>query len=148
MIEATTTIKIIWNFLIALVSGILAYLGLNAEAILMLTVLLGIDYVTGLLKANRIHESITSNKMKYGVVSKMTLLIIPISIAIGAKGVDIDLSAIVIVCVNMLIFSEMYSIVGNVACITSGKVLPEIDAPSIIAKQIRNYFIKQAGDDK
>ena len=143
-----TMIKIIWNFLIALVSGLLAYLGLDAEAIAVLTVLLGLDYATGLIKAKSIHESITSNKMKYGIASKMILLVIPISIALGAKGVDVEMGMLVIVCVNILIFSELYSILGNIACITSGKVLPEIDAPSMIAKQIRNFLIKQAGDDK
>lgn len=148
MIEATTTIKIVWNFLIAIISGLLAYLELDAEAIIALTVLLGVDYVTGLFKAKRINESITSNKMKYGIASKMILVVIPISIALGAKGVDVDMGMLVIVCVNILIFSEMYSILGNIACITSGKVLPEIDAPSIIAKQIRNFLIKQAGEDK
>ncbi len=55
MIETPTVtiIKIIWNFLIALISGLLAYLGLDAEAIAVLTVLLGLDYVTGLIKAKR-----------------------------------------------------------------------------------------------
>lgn len=148
MIEATTTIKIVWNFFIAIISGLLTYLDLDAEAIVVLTVLLGVDYATGLFKARRIKESITSNKMKYGVASKMILLVIPISIALGAKGVDVEMGMLVIVCVNILIFSELYSILGNIACITSGKVLPEIDAPSIIAKQIRNFLIKQAGEDK
>lgn len=147
-IPTVTIIKIIWNFLIALISGLLAYLGLDAEAIAVLTVLLAVDYLTGLIKAKSIHESITSNKMKYGIASKMILLVIPISIALGAKGVDVEMSMLVIVCVNILIFSEMYSIVGNVACITSGKNLPEIDAASIIAKQIRNFLIRQAGEDK
>lgn len=150
MLDTSTTqiIAIIWNFIIAIMSGLLAYLGLDAEAIIVLTVLLAIDYVTGLIKAKSIHESITSNKMKYGIASKMVLIIIPISIALGAKGVNVDLSSLVLVCVNILIFSEMYSIVGNVACITSGKALPEIDAASIIAKQIRTFLIKQAGEDK
>lgn len=143
-----TIIKIIWNFLIALVSGLLAYLGLDAEAIAVLTVLLGLDYVTGLIKAKRINESITSSKMKYGIVSKMIIIVIPISIALGAKGVNVDIGILVIVCVNILIFSEMYSIAGNIACITSGKVIPEIDAVSMIAKQIRNFLIRQAGEDK
>lgn len=148
MIEATTTIKIIWNSIVALLGSLLTYLGLDAEAIVVLTVLLGVDYATGLIKAKSIHESITSNKMKYGIASKMILLVIPISIALGAKGVDVEMGMLVIVCVNILIFSELYSILGNIACITSGKVLPEIDAPSMIAKQIRNFLIKQAGDDK
>jgi phage-related holin len=150
MLETTTitTLKIIWNFLIASLGILLTYLGLDAEAIAVLTVLLVVDYATGLAKAKRIHEAITSNKMKYGIASKLMLLVIPLSIALGAKGVDVEMSMLVIVCVNILIFSEMYSIVGNVACITSGKNLPEIDAASMIAKQIRNFLIKQAGEDK
>lgn len=107
--STTQTIAIIWNFIIVIMSGLLAYLGLDAEAITVLTVLLAIDYATGLIKAKSIHESITSNKMKYGIASKMVLIVIPISIALGAKGVNVDLSSLVLVCVNILIFSEMYS---------------------------------------
>jgi len=146
MIETTTTFKIICNFLVVLFSSLLAYLDLKSDSILCLTALLAIDYVTGVMKARRIGESVTSNKMKYGVASKLILLLIPITVAFGAKGVGIDLTNLVFVSIWLLIFSEMYSILGNIVCYTKGVYLPEIDAPSIIAKQIRNYLLKQSGE--
>ncbi len=146
MIETTTTIKIIWNFLVVIFSTLLVYLDLKADSILCLTALLVIDYITGLMKAKRIGDSITSNKMKYGVASKLILLIIPITVAIGAKGIGMDLNQLVFVSIWLLIFSEMYSILGNIVCYTKGVYLPEIDAPSIIAKQIRSYLLKQSGE--
>lgn len=146
MIETTTTFKIICNFLVVLFSSLLAYLDLKSDSILCLTALLAIDYATGVMKARRIGESVTSNKMKYGVASKLILLLIPITVAFGAKGIGIDLTNLVFVSIWLLIFSEMYSILGNIVCYTKGVYLPEIDAPSIIAKQIRSYLLKQSGE--
>lgn len=146
MIETTTFIKTVWNFLAFLFSALLIYLDLKIDSILCLTALLAIDYATGIMKARRIGESVTSNKMKYGVTSKLMLLLIPITVAFGAKGVGIDLTNLVFVSIWLLIFSEMYSILGNIVCYTKGVYLPEIDAPSIIAKQIRSYFLKQSGE--
>ena len=146
MVETTTIIKAIWNFLAFLFSTLLIYLDLKIDSILCLTALLAIDYATGIMKARRIGESVTSNKMKYGVASKLILLLIPITVAFGAKGVGIDLTNLVFVSIWLLLFSEMYSILGNIVCYTKGVYLPEIDAPSIIAKQIRSYLLKQSGE--
>jgi phage-related holin len=143
-----TTMKIIWNAIAFIVSSILVYFGLEQESILSLTALIIIDYVTGIMKAKRIGESITSNKMKYGVASKLILLIIPITIAIGAKGIGIDLTQLIFISLWLLIFSEMYSILGNIVCYTKGTYLPEIDAASIIAKHIKGYFLRQSGEEK
>lgn len=145
MIE-TTTVKLIWNSLALLLSSLFVYLELKEDSIYSLTALLVIDYVTGLMKAKRIGDSITSNKMKYGVASKLILLIIPITVAIGAKGLGLDLSQLIFVSIWLLIFSEMYSILGNIVCYTKGTYLPEIDAASIIAKHIRGYFLRQSGE--
>ena len=90
MVETTTTIKIIWNFLVVLLSGMLAYLEISQEPFTLFALLLMIDYITGLAKAKTLQVSITSNKMKYGLISKLSLLIIPLVLAIGAKAIGAD----------------------------------------------------------
>ena len=74
MIETTTFIKIIWNSFVVLVSGILAYLEISQEPFTLFALLLVIDYITGLAKAKTLGHSITSNKMKYGLISKLSLI--------------------------------------------------------------------------
>ena len=60
----------------------LVYLDLEKEPMFFFAVLLVIDYITGLYKAKTLGHSITSNKMKYGCISKLLLLLIPIVLVI------------------------------------------------------------------
>ena len=146
MIETTTAIKIVWNFFIVLFSGVLSYLEISQEPFTLFAILLIIDYLTGVMKAKVVGISITSNKMKYGVISKLSLLLIPITIAIGAKAVGADSHHILLVGMYILIFSEVYSIIGNIYSIRTKEELPEYDAVSVIGKKIRTFLILKSGD--
>ena len=146
MIEATTGIKIIWNAIIILFSGILAYLEISQEPFTLFAVLLILDYFTGVWKAKNLCISITSSKMKYGIISKLSLLLIPITIAIGAKAVGADSHYVLISGMYILIFSEVYSIIGNIYSIRTKDELPEYDAVAMIGKKIRQYLILKSGD--
>lgn len=146
MIEDTTVIKIVLNFIIVLFSGILAYLQISQEPFILFAVLLFIDYITGLMKAKRLQISITSNKMKYGLLSKLSLLFIPIVLAIGAKAVGADFTFILITGMNILIVSEVYSIIGNIYSVQTKEELPEYDAVAMIGRKIRIFLLKISGD--
>lgn len=146
MIETTTAIKIVWNFFIVLFSGVLSYLEISQEPFTLFAILLIIDYLTGVMKAKVLGISITSNKMKYGVISKLSLLLIPITIAIGAKAVGADSHHILLAGMYILIFSEVYSIIGNIYSIRTKEELPEYDAVSVIGKKIRTFLILKSGD--
>ena len=148
MLEATTTIKIIWNFLIVLLSGVLAYLEISQEPFTIFAILLVIDYITGVWKAKTLGISITSNKMKYGLISKLSLLIIPIVLAMGAKATGADYHYILLSGMYILVLSEVYSIIGNIYCMNTGEELPEYDAVAMLGKQIRNILIRNSGDTK
>jgi phage-related holin len=148
MIETTTFIKIIWNSFVVLFSGILAYLQISQEPFTLFAILLILDYITGLAKAKTLGHSITSNKMKYGLISKFSLLLIPIVVAIGAKAVGGDSHYILMSGMYILIFSEVYSIIGNIYSTRTKEEFPEYDALAMIGKQIRVILLRQAGEDK
>ena len=148
MIETTTFMKIIWNSFVVLFSGILAYLEISQEPFTLFSILLIIDYLTGLTKAKTLQVSITSNKMKYGLISKLSLLIIPIILAIGAKATGADYHYVLLSGMYILILSEVYSIIGNVYSIRTREELPEYDAVAMLGKQIRNILIRNSGEDK
>lgn len=150
MIETSLSIylKIIYNFIVVLISSMLAYLNIEKEPMMLLSILLVIDYFTGLHKAKTLGHSITSNKMKYGVVSKLLLLLVPIVIAIGAKSVGTDFEYALLVGINILIISEIYSIIGNIYSSRTKEELPEWDAVAIIGKKIRTFLIKLSGENK
>ena len=148
MIETTTFIKIIWNSFVVLFSGILAYLEISQEPFTLFALLLVIDYITGLAKAKTLGHSITSNKMKYGLISKLSLIIVPLVVAMGAKALGADSHYVLTSGMYILILSEVYSIIGNIYSARTKEEFPEYDALSMIGKQIRNILIKQSGDSK
>lgn len=146
MIETTATIKIIYNFFVFIISGLLAYLNMDKEVITLFSVLLVIDYLTGLQKAKILGHSITSNKMKYGLISKLLLLLIPIVLAIGGKAVGADFHYVVLASMNILIISEVYSIIGNIYASSTKQEFPEWDAVAMIGKRIRVFLIRLSGE--
>ena len=147
MIETTTTIKVIWNAFVLIFSTMLAYLEISQEPFALFAILLMIDYVTGLVKAQALNISITSNKMKYGIISKLSLLFIPIVLAIAAKAVGVDSHYILMSGINILIISEVYSIIGNIYSTRTKEELPEYDAVAMIGKKIRNFLISKSGEN-
>lgn len=146
MLETTAFIKFFYNFIVILISSMLAYLELDKEPMFFFAVLLIIDYITGLYKAKILGHSITSNKMKYGCISKMLLILVPIVLAIGAKSVGADMDKALIVGINILIISEIYSIIGNIYSARTKQEFPEWDAVAMIGKMIRNLLLKLSGD--
>lgn len=143
MHDDTNFIKIVLNIIAVSVSYVFAYAGLSSEQMVAFTVLIAIDYITGVVKAYHIGESITSNRMKYGAISKLSLLVVPIVLGIGSKATGIDFGMAIGMFVNILIISEMYSSISNVYAITKGKELPEYDALAIVARNVRDYLIKK-----
>jgi phage-related holin len=146
MVETTMIFKWIYNLFAVSLATFLTYLGIMKDPFLIFAYLLLIDYATGLLKARAIKESITSNKMKYGIASKLSLLLIPIVIALGAKGVGADFAFVLVSSMTVLIISEVYSIVSNIYAIRYGNELPEYDVVALIGHKIRGILMAQAGD--
>lgn len=135
--ETSLSIKAAFLLVQGIISWLLIFAGLNSEAFYILSILLVIDFMTGLWKAKSLGHHLTSNKMKYGVISKLSLLIIPIVIGLGVRALGQDASQLLLISINILILSEMYSIIGNIYSARTGQELPEFDALSAIAKGIR-----------
>jgi phage-related holin len=140
--ESTVSYKALFSLCQLHLGILVTYLGLNSESFSLLAVLLLLDYTTGILKARAIGESITSNRMKYGIVSKLSLLLIPIVLAIGAKATGADFKFVLLVGINMLVISEVYSIISNIYAIRTHQELPEYDVISILGKKIRTILLK------
>lgn len=143
MEENSITFKILFLSAASFIAGGLTYIGIDKEAFSIFTALVVVDFFTGIMKAWYVGEKISSNKAKYGVFSKISLLIIPITIAASAKAIGEDASTFFVWVFNLLIISEAYSILGNVYSIRNKKELPEWDVISLIGKRIRDFFTKE-----
>lgn len=132
--------SVLANLLGGGLAGIMVFTGLPCEAVIVLTSLMVIDSLTGLGRAYVCGEQITSRKIKIGALSKLLMLLLPITTALAAKGVSLDLKWMVLYSMNALILSEAYSILSNLVTIRTGKRLPEFDAISLLGGKIREIM--------
>ena len=147
MITESTAAKVVFNFFTVCTASFLTYLGIGAETYAIYAMLLIIDLFTGWVKAGRLGHARTSIRMKYGVLTKMMLLLMPIVLALGAKAVGVEFKDVLTVCMSILVLSEVYSIISNIYTIKSGEELPEYDAIAIIGKRLRNVLMR-IGEEK
>ena len=142
MIEEGSALKIAFNIFTVCTATFLTYLGLDKEAYAIYSILLVIDLFTGWIKAGKLGIARTSVRLKYGVLTKLMLLLMPIVLALGAKAVGLEFKTILDVCITILVLSEVYSIIGNMYTIKSGEELPEYDAVAMIGSKLRSVLIR------
>jgi phage-related holin len=118
------------------------YLNLAQESVMILTILIVLDFTTWIIKSKRIGEEIRSKKGVLWILSKLLLILIPITIALVGKWVWIDLLWLVSWAFAMIIVSEWYSVISNITIIITWKKTKEEDALSIVLHHILDTFKK------
>lgn len=118
------------------------YLGINQESILILGAVIVLDIITGVLKSAVLYggRSLTSSKFSAGVLAKLLLILIPITLALAGRGVGLELSLITQGAISVLILSQVYSIIGNIHAIQTKDEKNEFDAVAFIMKQLRDLL--------
>jgi phage-related holin len=129
------------NTIYTLVTLILTVL--NPEAVMILSVFILIDIMTGIFADARIKgvNKITSKRLSFGILFKLMMLLIPMIVVLTGRGIGLDLHMLAVWSLNMLIVSEALSIIGNIQEIKTGKEVAEMDAVNLILGKIRNVLI-------
>lgn len=114
-------------------------LGLSMESYYILAALMVVDVALGVIKTIVIKggQALTSYRLVSGVLSKLSLILVPLVIAYAGRGVGIELLALAKGALGMFILAQAYSIIGSVYAINAGKEITEFDAVSFILKRIR-----------
>ena len=134
----STLMNIIYIPLIAMC----AYLDLRWESLTLLAILLIIDFVTGVTKVFVIdRKHLKSYRAIAGILAKVSILLIPIVLAIVAKQAQYDMAFFTNTVITMLMLAESFSIIGNIRSIVSRKEVEEIDAMSFVLSKISNMLI-------
>ncbi len=122
----------------------MAFLGLSHENYTILAVLMVIDTVTGLIRSGIVHgtKTITSKNLSIGILSKLSLITIPLVIALAGKGVGLQITWLAKSALSMLILSECYSILGNIQSIRIKQDVHEFDAVNFVLEKVRNILEK------
>ena len=121
-------------------ASLIAALGLDVTKFVILSFLMELDLVTGTTKAYVRKEDITSRRLSAGFLSKVMVLLIPLTVAIMAKGLEVDMRWLVTFTISILIVAEAYSVVGNIYTIKTGETVKEIDAVSAIVKALGRFL--------
>ena len=138
--SSAVSAKVVFATVAGVISWILTYAGIDQESFAIFGALIAVDFITGVSKARALGQSVTSNRARYGILSKASLLILPLVIALGAKGIGQDAGPLFAWMINLLIVSEVYSILGNIYAIRTRQELPEWDVISLMGQRIRDAF--------
>lgn len=135
---ATMVIVKHMGYVLAFIAGS-QYLGLLPESILVLTLFIIFDIVSGILKTMSLHggSAIKSSIFERGVLAKLLVICIPLNLALTGKGIGLDLHTIAQGTITVLIFSELYSILGNFYAIRTGQERVEFDAVAALIGKIK-----------
>lgn len=130
------------NWILGIIPILLA--GINETSVVVLTVFIFLDVVTGIISAIRIGgwHKLSSRTMSFGIVFKMLLLLIPFLLVWTGEGIGVDMMKLAVWSMNLLIISEALSILGNIQEIKSGVETKEIDAVNLMFKKIRSIFLQ------
>lgn len=117
-------------------------LGLSTESYAILGAFMAIDMLLGITRVYTIHGGIhiKSYKAKAGVISKLTILAIPLLIVYLGKGVGLNLLPLAQWAIGAFLLAEFYSIVSNIYSIRLGKDIEEFDAVSFILKKLQKII--------
>lgn len=122
----------------AVAASVFAYFNIPTEAFAILGALIVIDTITGSVRALTVdHRSYSSALLRNGLLAKLTLMLIPLVLALVGKAVGIDMTAMVSGAIGILVVSEAYSIIANIGQITAkNEKSAESDAVSFLISKI------------
>ena len=119
--------------------GVLEYFSISQEWLVVMTVMLLLDFIFGIISARMRWEEITSKKWGGWLVKKFMRWLLPFIVAGGLSRtwmwwMDLLIDSIL----WMIVFSELYSIIGHIYSINYNEELPETDA----FKMLLNWLAK------
>ena len=122
---------------------IAAYLGVEYVMIVALGSLMMADSFLGIVKALKLRQKISMKILGWGIMAKLSLLVVPLIIATLGQGLSFDFTFFVIVTVNILIVNEGISCITNIIVIKTGKDVKNTDYITMMLTALRNMLKSQ-----
>jgi len=124
----------------------LSYMGLDHQAVVILTIALILDFLLGIADAYfEDRESVTSENARRWLAKKITRWILPLVVSWCLMWAGVDgVNPLVAAVLWIIILTEWYSIIGHIYSINTGRKLPEIDALELLMEQISQLFLDKS----
>ena len=136
--------------------GAFAYLDIPIEIFTILITFIGLDTFLGALSSVRMGNQFRFKLLLWGFCLKIGILILPLIVALLAKGLEYDFKFLVVLTIKILTVAEFYSCAGNIYTIKNKKRVNKIDVISMMLISFRKFArkfiqsnldkIEQAGD--
>ncbi|WP_372937555.1 phage holin family protein [Seonamhaeicola sp.] len=120
------------------------YLKIDQNMIEVLSILMAIDSVLGGIKSVRLGGKWNFSVLLWGIVLKISLLFLPVTLALMAKALGYEFEILVKLVLGLMIVSEGYSIVTNYYSAKNKIKLDKFDVISLMLQSIRNRLKKIA----
>jgi len=129
----------------------LKFLGITPISAIVLIVFMVTDVITGMIRSYLLNgkDSVKSSVWERGVLSKGLVILVPLGIGLAGKGVGLDAELPLVAqgIINIMIFAEMYSWIGNIYSIRTGKIKKEFDAMNYVLRAIQAMLKKFIKDE-
>ncbi len=132
----------LFNFAKGVIYALFIYLGIKTGIVKILFYLMLLDTVLGIVKAIRLEYKFSFKRLAWGMVSKLTILIIPMVVALIGKGFSFDLNYFVVAVMNIIIVSEGISCITNIISIRTKKQIENSDYITLLLYSIRRGLMK------
>lgn len=123
------------------VAGILEYFSISKEGLLVMSIMLIVDFIFWIVAAKVRGEAIESKKWQDGLVRKVSRWVIPFIVAWWLKwtwmGWIEELNTAIL---WMIVFSELYSVIGHIYSINYKEELPELDSIKLLLNWIAKFL--------
>ena len=117
----------------------LQYLEIPIEAFLILVSFICLDTVLGAFASMRMGDKFSFKVLIWGFLLKIAILLLPLIVALLAKGLEFDFIILVVLTIKILTVSEFYSCVGNLYMAKNKKRVNKIDVVSMLLKSLRTF---------
>lgn len=130
------------NELKSLIYGAILFLQIEIDVALILISLMCLDTLFGMIKATLIETLTFSWKALFkGLCVKLIILLIPMTVALVAKGLGMsDFKILVGVVMKALVISEGSSIWNSFLSIKKGEEIKQTDLVAVLIERISSYF--------
>lgn len=134
-------IEDLFNFAKGLLYALFVFLGIKTGIVKILFCLMMIDSLLGVAKALRLGYKFSFRRLAWGVIAKLSILIIPMVVALMAKGLKLNFNYFVILIMDVLIVNEGISCITNILSIKTKKQIENTDYITKLLEAIRRAFM-------
>lgn len=117
------------------------YIDIDIELLKVLFCLMLIDTFLGVVKVIVLEKTFYFKKLILGFVSKLAVLVIPMSLNLMGKGLNYDFNWFITLVIDLLIVSDGISIFSNVIAIKTKQEVKNFDALTKLLKTVRCSLI-------